>query len=626
MSQEGTSAKSAATAPPLLNDRYELGERLAEGTFFYTHRGRDTSTGRAVAIKVLKPEYAGDEAFTSRLLAEAQSAIHLRHANIAEVYEAWLERGTVVIITEWIRGINLKDRIRRVAPFPLAVAMDIMLACAEALNYAHQSGFVHGDVRPDNVIITPEGRVKLTDFGVGVGVAASTRIQLSALPQAASYMAPEVAEGRMPNAATDQYSLGCILFEMLAGTVPFTAESPVAIAVKHLHEPPPSVKKHNPGLPNAVEGIALKCMQKDPSDRYADLTRLLQDVQAVREALRSDKPLTWSPMDPPAESVPVAPKKKSRAAVHTRNERAQPVDPESGPSLKLLFGLAALACIMIFASFSIVAMMVRAPNTVTLPTDLVGKRQEDVSALLTKLHLLPEIRQEFHESLEPGKVFDTDPNGGTQLREGRPVIVYVSQGPQPVVVPSLIGKDLATAVKDIRAAGLAPGRPSEEFSEVSPKGQVISQSPAADEKVKKNTPVELTVSKGPEPFATPPPTPDTSAENGNTSGENGENGGENGGGNPPDTGTPPGGDTATETPTEPLIRDHIVTVKLSRRSQGPQRVKIIARDADGLEHEAYNEEHQPGDSFEQRVTTTGAVGKCQILIYVNDQLKQTITK
>src|SRR3569833_1359826 len=186
MTPEGSSANPTGTVP-LLNDRYELGERLAEGTFFYTHRGRDTQTGKPVAIKGLRPEYSGDESFAGRLLSEAQSAVNLRHPNIAEVYDAWRERGTVAIAAEWVRGINLKDRIRRVAPFPLAVAMDILLACTEALHYAHEHGFVHGDVRPDNVIITPEGRVKLTDFGVSSSISSSSRIQLNALPRAVYY-------------------------------------------------------------------------------------------------------------------------------------------------------------------------------------------------------------------------------------------------------------------------------------------------------------------------------------------------------------------------------------------------------------------------------------------------------
>src|SRR5687768_9010792 len=158
MTPEGPSANPAGATAPVFNNRFEVGERLAEGTFFFTHRGRDIESGQPVAIKVLKPQYAADESFSERLLNEAQSARRLRHANIAQVLDAWEERGTLVIATEWVRGINLKDRIRRVAPFPLAVAMDITLACAQALQFAHENGYVHGDIRPDNVIITPDGR------------------------------------------------------------------------------------------------------------------------------------------------------------------------------------------------------------------------------------------------------------------------------------------------------------------------------------------------------------------------------------------------------------------------------------------------------------------------------------
>ena len=321
MTPEGPSANPAGATAPVFNNRFEVGERLAEGTFFFTHRGRDIESGQPVAIKVLKPQYAADESFAERLLNEAQSARRLRHANIAQVLDAWEERGTLVIATEWVRGINLKDRIRRVAPFPLAVAMDITLACAQALQFAHENGYVHGDIRPDNVIITPDGRVKITDFGVGAAVAGSSRIQLNSLEQAAFYMAPELAEGKTPDTRSDLYSLGCLVYEMLAGVVPYDAETPLAVAVKHLNDPIPSLKKVNPSVPNAVDGMVAKCLQKNPAERYNAPLALLEDIHRVREAIRTDSSLAWSPLGSVAEEE--VPKVRSREKARATAPRAE---------------------------------------------------------------------------------------------------------------------------------------------------------------------------------------------------------------------------------------------------------------------------------------------------------------
>jgi serine/threonine-protein kinase len=596
MSPEGRPANTAgAAAPPLLNDRYEVGERLNEGAFFYTHRGRDTRTGKPVAIKVLKPEFGTDEAFAGRLLSEAQSAIQLEHPNIAHVFEAWRERGTVVLITEWVPGINLKDRIRRVAPFPLAVAMDILLACAQALGYAHENGFVHGDVRPDNIIITPDGRVKITDFGLGPSVTASSRVQLSALPQAAYYLAPEVAEGRAADARTDIYSLGCILYEMLSGDVPFEAETPLAVAAKHLHSPVPSVREANPAVPNAVDGIAQKCLQKEPLKRYLTIPALLQDIQLVRDALRSDQPLTWSPIKAQTESEPVPAKTKTRAAAHA-DERV----PDGGPSARLLVAVALLGVLMIVVFFGVVTALMRPPSQVTVPVNLVGMHETQAAQALEQLGLKPVVRKDFSEK-PAGIVFETTPPSGTDIRAGKTVYLYVSAGQEPVKVPDVVGRPVKEAQAALRSAGLTPGTLQEDFNESIPKGEVISQSPTGGQSAEKQSPVTLVISKGPAP-APPPVAVDDGTEP------------------DPDAGSGP----IEPIPQEDLVaRDHVVTVRVPRGNRGPQRVRIVVRNQDGTEDTAYDEIHQPGDELEHTVTTLGAKGKCRIQVYVNDELMKS---
>lgn len=593
MNPEGSSANPSGATLRLLNDRFELGERLAEGSFFLTHRGRDVHTGQPVAIKVLRPEYAVDEAFAARLLAEAQSAINLDHPNLARVYAAWKERGTIVIVTEWVRGINLKDRIRRVAPFPLAVAVDILLACAEVLNYAHDRGFVHGDVRPDNVIITPEGKVKVTDFGLGASVASSQRIQLAALPRSVYYIAPELVEGRVTDAATDIYSLGCILYEMLAGVVPYDAETPLAVAAKHLHQPVPSLKQVNPHVPLAVDGIAAKCMQKDPLARYLTVQALIDDIQKVREAIRNNTSLDWSPLKPSPESAPVPKQPKSTAAPRKPERKPEP-EPVGGPSVGLLVGLGLFAVAMIAGFGFLVSSWLfgNAPKEVTVPPGLVGMKQEEAVRALEQVGLVPEIREEFQARPE-GVVYQTVPKSGVAMRAGKTVTLYVSKGSEPVTVPDVVGKQRSAAQEALQAAGLVMGETKEEYSEVYDKGDVISQSPLGGTQAKKKSPVLLIVSKGPEPLPPPEPVDEPEPE------------------------PLPGNTDQPDTPADTTFREHEVSVRVPRSSGRPQLVRIVVENEDGSQQTAYEQEHQPGDEVRQTVSTVGAKGKCEIRVYLN---------
>jgi len=602
MSSEGSSANPTGTVVRLLNERYELGERLTESSFFHTYRGRDTQSGQLVAIKVLRPEYAADEAFASRLLSEAESAATLQHPNIAQVHAAWRERGTIVIVTEWVRGINLKDRVRRVAPFPLAVAMDIILACAEVLNYAHDRGFVHGDVRPDNIIITPEGRVKITDFGLGASVASSQRIQLAALPRAVYYLAPELVEGRVTDAATDIYSLGCILYEMLAGVVPYDAETSLSVAAKHLHQAVPSLQQANPQVPNAVAGIAAKCMQKDPLARYLTVQALIGDIQKVREAIRNNTSLDWTPLKAPEESPALPKESKTRAARRERPVQREREAP-SGPSVGLLAGLGIFAILMVagFAFFMSTLLFGNpfngGPREASVPANLIGMQQQQAVDALKAAGLTADIRADFSDKPE-GVVYDSTPKSGMEMRTGKPVILFVSKGTEPLTVPDVVGKKRAEAQQALQSIGLVIADTKTEFSEIYEKGEVIAQSPIGGTQAKKKSPVTLIVSKGAEPVPqnepvaveTPEVTPEAHPE-------------------PPAETVPQG---------EMPVREHEVSIRVPRSAKSAQTVKIVVRNEDGSEQTVYEQEHQPGEDVKQTVSTLGNKGKCQIRVYLND--------
>jgi serine/threonine-protein kinase len=387
---------------------------------------------------------------------------------------------------------------------------------------------------------------------------------------------------------------------MLAGVVPFDAETPLAIAAKHLHEPPPPLRRVNAGVPNAVEGITLKCMQKDPMARYLSMSALLQDIQNVRDALRNDQPPNWSPLKP-QEPAPLPEKPKARPPRRAQPEERDYVD--SGPSSRLLIGVALMAVLMVAVFFGAMTLLMRPPSQVTVPTGLLQMSEATAVSMVRRSGLEPEVRRDFSEQVKEGLVFDTEPRPGTELRAGKTVVLYVSRGGQPVKVPDVVDETREAALRTLRAAGLVAGSTREEFNDVIEKGKVISQTPMGGNETAKGSPIDLLISKGPAPMTPPPPIDDGSTDTDT------------------DTTTTPPDDPGTQDLT---IRDHEVTVKLPPQNQGPQRVRIVVRNADGSEETPYDEEHQPGETVKQTVQTVGPKGKSRIRVYVNDQLAQDV--
>jgi hypothetical protein len=620
MTLEGSSTEAReqpAEKTPLVRGRYEPGERIAEGGFFTVVRARDVMTGRPVALKTLNAEFSADAEFMRRLRGEAEAAIRLEHPGIAQVFEVWEEGGTLHLATEFVRGINLKERIRRFAPFPLAVAIDIAAAVAEALQVAADAGFVHGDVRPENVIVTPEGHVKVTDFGVGSAIAASSRIQVTALLRSARYLPPEVAQGRPLEPAADVYSLGILLYEMLAGQVPFDGESPVAIAVKHLHDPPPSLRRQNVGVPKGAEAVVMKCLQKDPAARYPSAGAVLADLRGVREALRFGRSLESPPSavtvkaaraaapparqdpapslrqepGPPAEEMPP---RTARAAAKTapepagRKSRERPRDEGGGEVSSWLLVLGLLfAILLLVGGFAFMSWIFKAPRDITVPP-VLQLSQEDAGTRLKSAGLSMVVeRQEYDERYPAGTVMRVIPPAGTSVKEGRPVRVWVSRGSAPIPVPDVTGMPLKRARGEIRSAGLVVGGIADEFNETVEKGEILSQKPRAGEGVPRRTAVSLVVSKGPEP---PPPTP------------------------PAPEPVIPEGD-----PNEP-VKDRLFDVSFTvPEGPDPQEVRIEVVDLSGP-HDVVNETHHPGEELRFSVPARGRKGGVIIRVYLDGRL------
>jgi hypothetical protein len=344
-------------------------------------------------------------------------------------------------------------------------------------------------------------------------------------------------------------------------------------------------------------------MQKDPLERYLTVQSLIADIQKVREGIRSNTSLDWSPLKAPEES-PALPKESKPRATRREKPAEREREAPSGPSVSLLAGLGIFAVLMVagFAFFMSTLLFGNpfngGPREANVPANLIGMQQQQAIDALKAAGLTADVRSDFSDKPE-GVVYDSTPKSGMEMRTGRPVILFVSKGTEPITVPDVVGKKRAEAQQALQSAGLVMSDTKTEFSEIYEKGEVIAQSPIGGTQAKKKSPVTLIVSKGAEPVPGNEPvaveTPDTA---------------------PPET--------HPDTPAEPApqgempVREHEVSIRVPRSAKSAQTVKIVVRNEDGSEQTVYEQEHQPGEDVKQTVSTLGNKGKCQIRVYLND--------
>jgi eukaryotic-like serine/threonine-protein kinase len=291
-----------ATIPPVLGDRYEVGRLLGAGGMAEVYEGRDRLLARRVAIKILLAQYARDPAFLLRFQREAQAAASLSHPNIVGVYDTGAQDGTHFIVMEFVHGRTLKDLIRTDGPLYPQRAAELCADVCAALAAAHARGLIHRDVKPGNVMLTPEGTVKVMDFGIARAASAETITQTAAVVGTAQYISPEQAQGQQVDFRSDLYSLGCCLYEMLTGTVPFTGATPVAIAYRHVRDEPTPPRMLNPDVPPALEAVCLKAMAKLPDNRYQTAVEFRQDL----DRFRNGEPVQATPLMDAATTQAIA--------------------------------------------------------------------------------------------------------------------------------------------------------------------------------------------------------------------------------------------------------------------------------------------------------------------------------
>jgi serine/threonine-protein kinase len=411
----------------VLGDRYRLAERIATGGMGEVWRARDELLDRDVAVKLLKHEYADDEGFVQRFRAEAKHAAGLAHPGIAGVFDYGEGAGTSYLVMELVPGEPLSAMLAREGRLPAGRALEIVEQAARGLEAAHAGGVIHRDIKPGNILVCPDGTVKLTDFGIARAADAVPLTKTGTVMGTAHYLSPEQSNGRPVTPASDVYSLGVVAYECLAGRRPFDGDNPVGIAMAHLYEDPPPLP---PDVPEPAAHLVLQALSKEPADRFATAAAFAKAAAVTRAGLAGD-------VTAPTMALPV-----TTAPARSRDTRRRAAYAAVAAGLVLVLLVAAFA-------------LLRPPPRRTVPL-LRGKTKAAAYALLAKEGLKHTDKTAYSSGYPTGTVMVQDPAPGAHVRKGDNVAVTISLGPQPVALPAgLVGRPRDAVVADLRALGLA---------------------------------------------------------------------------------------------------------------------------------------------------------------------------
>lgn len=473
----------------VLGNRYEILEHVGSGGMADVYKAHDIVLDRIVAVKILHSQLASDEDFLRKFQQEARGAAGLSHPNIVSIYDVGEENDRHYIVMEYIAGETLKNLIQREGALPVDVSLRIAREIACALAHAHAHNLVHCDIKPHNILVTADGRVKVADFGIARAISSTTMTYDGNVVGSVHYFSPEQAKGTKITPKSDIYSLGIVLYEMLTGRLPFNGETSVSVALKHLREEPQAPRQIDGNIPPIAEAIILKAMSKEPEDR-PDSREMIEDIVQAERLLgfggnialsvpQQEMTMTMSPVRPEESEVEEAESDEEYPIYKTK---------------KFILGI----LLVLMAGFAIGAFLSYgkfwSSAEVEVP-DVVGRQVALAVQLIETKKLRVNVAETYDAKVPPGQVISQSPEAGMKVKEERVITIYVSRGGEDLTMPDLKGLARRAAEDKLGKMGLKVASVYEKESDADT-GTVLSQEPAPGAKITKGSDVELTISKG----------------------------------------------------------------------------------------------------------------------------------
>ena len=479
----------------VLHGRYALELPIGSGGMADVYRAKDRLLERTVAVKILHQQYENDTEFIARFQREAKAAARITHPNIVNVYDVGVAEGRHYIVMEYVPGRTLKERIKEEGALPVPEALRIAGQIGGALAQAHADRLVHCDIKPHNILVMPDGTVKVADFGIARAVTESTMTYNDSVMGSVHYFSPEQASGTTITPKSDVYSLGIVLYEMLTGHVPFDGNTAVSIARRHLDEEPQPLHTVLPGLPPVVDALVMRMMAKDPALR-PDSAQLVRDIRRAEQMCVSGETAGLPAFDPDATRV-LTPGEAQEISAFAEEAEAAAENEEKRSffrTKKFFFGLVLVLILGFFTGIFLSFGKFWSTVEVTVP-DVTGKQMTLARQILEDQHLRVTVAETFDADVPVGVVVSQTPEAGMTVKEERAITIYVSKGGEALEMPNLRGLKQTDAIDRLQKMGLRLGSSYETFSDEEV-GTVISQDPRSGARISKGQTVDITVSKG----------------------------------------------------------------------------------------------------------------------------------